>query len=285
MLVAIGIADAFVLGVLSSRPHLVWTLHAGGTLEDRPRYQKSLCFDPFPFPDCSETFKDRIRAVAEELDAHRKARQVEHPRLTLTQMYNVLEKLKAGEHMDEDDESTKAQGLVLILRELHDQLDSLVAEAYGWPTALPDEEILERVVALNADRVREERGGKVGWLRPEFQIPRFGSEVERARLEEERRRARDEKRARPQQSNLTPEDDLEEAKQRFPTGDELAETAAIIGVLRAAQSALSIDDISRHFSQGRQVERRVASTVLALARLGHLASSDGGNTFTLHPVA
>ena len=35
--------------------------------------------------------------MAEELDTHRKARQAEHPKLMLTQMYNVLEKLKAGE--------------------------------------------------------------------------------------------------------------------------------------------------------------------------------------------
>jgi hypothetical protein len=74
-------------------------------------------------------------------------------------------------------------------------------------------------------------------------------------------------------------------KPKFPTGDELAETAAVMWVLRAAQSALSIEDIARHFSQGRRIEQRVASTVLALARLGHLASSDGGDTFTLHPVA
>ena len=59
-------------------------------------YVKSRCFDPFPFPVCSDALKAKIRAVAEELDAHRKARQAEHPKLTLTQMYNVLEKLRAG---------------------------------------------------------------------------------------------------------------------------------------------------------------------------------------------
>src|SRR5690606_2215184 len=49
MVVAIGSDDAFHLGVLSSRWHVIWTLAQGGTLESRPRYSKSRCFDPFPF--------------------------------------------------------------------------------------------------------------------------------------------------------------------------------------------------------------------------------------------
>ena len=71
----------------------MWRVHL---LEDRPVYVKSRCFDPFPFPVCSDALKAKLRAVAEELDAHRKARQAAHPRLTLTQMYNVLDKLRAA---------------------------------------------------------------------------------------------------------------------------------------------------------------------------------------------
>ena len=71
--------------------------------------------------------------VAEELDAFRKARQNDYPRLTLTQMYNVLEKLKAGQTLTDEDKCIKDQGLVLILKELHERLDALVFEAYGWP--------------------------------------------------------------------------------------------------------------------------------------------------------
>ncbi|MGH8642286.1 MAG: class I SAM-dependent DNA methyltransferase, partial [Burkholderiales bacterium] len=76
-LVAIATDDAYILGVVSSRLHAVWAAHLGATLEDRPRYTNSYCFDPFPFPDCSDALKAKIRAVAEELDAHRKARQAE----------------------------------------------------------------------------------------------------------------------------------------------------------------------------------------------------------------
>lgn len=286
MLIVVSSDDAFILGVLSSSIHITWALRAGGWLGvgNDPRYSKSRCFDPFPFPDCPEPLKGRIRDVMEELDAHRKARQAAHPRVTITQMYNVLAKVRADEPLDEHDETIKSEGLILILRELHDRLDQLVSEAFGWPPSLSEEEILKRVVDLNAERRREEADGKIRWVRPDYQIPRFGSEAEKVRLAEERRRAREAQRL-PQQSHLALEDDLQEMKARFPTGDELAETAAVIGVLRAAQSAMSIEDISRHFAQGRQVERRVVSTVLALARLGHLSSLDGGETFTLRPVA
>jgi len=282
MLVVIGSDDAFHLGVLSSRVHVTWALNAGGTLEDRPRYNKSRCFDPFPFPDCDEGLKARIRAIAEELDALRKARQAEHPGLTLTQMYNVLEKLKAGEALTEEEERIKDQGVVLILKERHERLDALVFEAYGWPATLSDEEILERLVALNKERSIEEKTGKVRWLRPDYQIKRFGSDAEKARLAEEERRKKAEKdRLAPKQGVLGFEDDLQEMKPKFPTNDELAETVAVMRVLEAAAEPVSVEEIARHFAQGKQIEKRVGSVVAALARLGHLSSADGGKKVAL----
>jgi hypothetical protein len=38
----------------------------------------------------------------------------------------------------------------------HKKLDSAVAAAYGWPDDLTDEQILERLLALNLERVEEE---------------------------------------------------------------------------------------------------------------------------------
>ena len=288
-LVCFGFDDAYDLGVLSSRVHVCWTLAVGGTLEDRPIYTKSLCFDPFPFPDPPDALKSRIRAVAEELDAHRKARQAEHPRLTLTQMYNVLEKLKSGDELNAAEETIKDQGLVLILRELHEKLDALVFEAYGWPVTLTDDDVLERLVALNKQRALEEKVGIIKWLRPDYQIPRFGSDAERARLDDERRQSRAADKLRPRQGALDLVDDLREmlphdeddAKPRYPTNDELAETAAVMRALATASQPIAITEIARTFSQGRQIEKRVASTILALARLGHLSSPDGGETFAL----
>ena len=290
-LIAIGSDDAFHLGILSSRAHVVWALRAGGWLGvgNDSVYVKSRCFDPFPFPDQPDTLKSRIRDVAEELDAHRKSRQAEHARLTLTQMYNVLEKLRAGDDLTPAEETIKDQGLVLILRELHDTLDALVFEAYGWPATLTAEDILERLVALNKQRTLEEKVGKIKWLRPDYQIPRFGSDADRARLDVERRTAGANDRLRPRQGALDLDDDLREmlpredenSKPRYPTNNELAETAAVMRVLATASQPVAITEIARTFSQGRQIEKRVASTILALAQLGHLSSPDGGETFAL----
>lgn len=49
MLVNIASDDPFVLGVLTSRLHVIWALAAGGTLEDRPRYNKSRIKKRSPF--------------------------------------------------------------------------------------------------------------------------------------------------------------------------------------------------------------------------------------------
>jgi hypothetical protein len=63
--IGFGSSDAYVLGVLSSAVHICWTLANGGTLEDRPRYNKDVCFDPFPFPSPGELLKDKIRSIAD----------------------------------------------------------------------------------------------------------------------------------------------------------------------------------------------------------------------------
>jgi hypothetical protein len=177
----------------------------GGTLEDRPIYTKTRCFDPFPFPACTDAQQQTIRDLAERLDAHRKRQQQLHPWLTLTDMYNVLDKLRAlsanpastsdstdpasfvvipegnllspipnPQTFTEHDHNIYTAGLIAILRELHDELDRAAFAAYGWPenpTALTTEQILERIVALNAERRAEEASGLIRWLRPEYQTP------------------------------------------------------------------------------------------------------------------
>ena len=76
MLIAIALDDAYPLGVLSSQVHIDWALATGGTLEDRPRYNKTRCFETFPFPDTdtglTPALRGRIAQLAEQIDAHRK---------------------------------------------------------------------------------------------------------------------------------------------------------------------------------------------------------------------
>ena len=109
--------------------------------------------------------------MGEELDAHRKRVQAQHPGLSLTAMYNVLEALRAGRALSPKETATHAAGLVSLLRQLHDDLDAAVAAAYGFPSDLSDAEILTRLTALNAARAAEEATGTIRWLRPAYQHP------------------------------------------------------------------------------------------------------------------
>ena len=181
-LACIASEDAYHLGVLSSRIHFFWAVAAGGTLEDRPRYNNSVCFAPFPFPDPTPDLKERIRGLGERLDKHRKARQALHPDVTLTGMYNVLEALRAGRELSAKERDIHEKGLVAILRQLHDELDAAVAQAYGWPPDLPEAEILARLVELNHKRAAEEKDGIIHWLRPEYQCRDKARPAKQAKL-------------------------------------------------------------------------------------------------------
>jgi hypothetical protein len=192
-LIAIATADAFHLGVLSSSLHGSWALAAGSWLGvgNDPVYVKSRCFETFPFPDddtgLTPALRERIASLAEQIDAHRKRQQAAHPGLTLTGMYNVLEALRTNAHAPQDaqreltakEKTIHTQGLVAVLASLHAELDAAVLSAYGWSDlaaahavgAGSNDTLLERLVALNAQRASEEAAGHIRWLRPAFQDP------------------------------------------------------------------------------------------------------------------
>ena len=91
--------------------------------------------------------------------------------MMLTHMYNVLEKLRAGEVIEGKDKQIYDDGLIWILRQIHDEIDAATVEAYGWPNDLSDEIILKRLVMLNRERALEETKGQIRWLRPDYQNP------------------------------------------------------------------------------------------------------------------
>jgi len=143
-LVVAALSDASALSVLSMRAHEVFSLAEGGWLGvgNDPTYNHSACFNRFPFPTRTDTQTTRLRALGEELDAHCKAQQAAHPKLTLTGMYNTLEKLRAGDRIEESDREIYDQGLIGILRDIYARIVAEVAAAYGWPADLPEAEIL-----------------------------------------------------------------------------------------------------------------------------------------------
>lgn len=171
MIVCVASGDAYHLGVLSSKIHVAWALASGGLLEDRPRYNKTLCFDPFPFPEPSSKIRAEVSAIMEEIDKIRKDVLAEHTFLTLTTLYNLRQKLQSGQPLTDSEREGCRVGQVSIIAHLHDRLDAAVASAYGWSANMTATEIVAHVVALNAERVAEEAAGKVRWLRPEYQAP------------------------------------------------------------------------------------------------------------------
>ncbi|MEP0548080.1 MAG: DNA methyltransferase [Rhodothermales bacterium] len=177
-LVAVAIDDAYHLGVVSSRVHGMWALAAGGRLGvgNDPVYNKGKCFETFPFPVPTEAQEAEIRRLGDAIDAHRKARQAAHPTLGLTDLYNAVEALRAGRALDETEQRAADAGLAHTLLDLHRQLDRVVLEAYGWSDLDAEAKtfegaVLDRLVALNAERREEERQGVVRYLRPAFQDP------------------------------------------------------------------------------------------------------------------
>ncbi|MEZ6012251.1 MAG: type IIL restriction-modification enzyme MmeI [Hyphomonas sp.] len=183
MLICIAHSEAWMLAVLSSRIHCAWALAAGGWLGvgNDPRYQKTRCFDPFPFPELSDAQKQNLTSLGEGLDAHRKATIEKHSDATLTNLYNLLERVRefergsqdgaAPEPLTEREREQYDRWQIGVLKTWHDDIDAAVFTAYGWPSVLIDEDILERLVELNLKRASEERRGVVKWLRPDYQNP------------------------------------------------------------------------------------------------------------------
>ncbi len=272
---AIGFAieDASFFGILSSRYHHVWSLSVGATLEDRPRYRNNTCFDPFPFPDINDEKKARIRDLGERLDAHRKRVQTEHAEVTLTAMYNGLARLRKIERMQKADEEAAPltekerafhdSALIGILKQIHDDLDAAVADAYGWPIDLPDEEILERLVAINHERAAEEKKGLIRWLRPDFQDPDGKSRIQPAF------EGMDQDSEIPQSATH-----LSQTQITWPktVPDQLR---AIRDLLASRPGAWTVDDVAAAFKRAHKatIRRHLES----MEALGILVSTDGAD--------
>jgi hypothetical protein len=135
--------DDYFFGVLQSRAHEVWALAQGTQLESRPRYTPTSTFETFPFPRPVDGQKQAIAEAANELDRLRRAwlnpevagglglPSDELKKRTLTNLYNERPTWLANAHA---------------------ALDAAVFAAYGWPSAISDQEILARLLALNLER-------------------------------------------------------------------------------------------------------------------------------------
>ncbi len=258
MLRVIASDNAFHLGVLSSHAHSIFSLRKGGWIGagNDPRYQAE-CFSTFPFPDASDAQKERIRGLADELDSLRKRVLTEHDFLTMTKLYNVREKLKAGDTLDENERAIHDVGCVGVIHELHNKIDAAVAAAYGWPVDLSDDEILVRLVALNRERAEEERRGIIRWLRPEYQVAH-------AKL----RAAKEEQ----------IEADLQAPEAALPAlpKDDAELVATLRWTLRIIGKPIEPKALAQHFRDGSKAVRRVERGLRLLVAAGTVRRSEFG---------
>jgi hypothetical protein len=254
MLYAVCLDQSWHLGVLCSRPQTVWSLAAGAWMGigNDPRWRNGTCFDPFPFPAATPAQEARIGALAERLDQHRRDAQARDTKAHLTAQYNALARLReaqsGGTPLTPAERAAQGVMLTAVLAGLHDDLDAAVAEAYGWPVTLTDEELLERLVALNAERAAEEAAGTVRYLRPELQAS-AGEQLGLVRSRE------------------APEadDDAPESAGAVPWPKELMQQiAAVLAVVRPRAAPWTFAEITRAFKGARRETLRAQLDGLTL---------------------
>ena len=127
--------DDYSMGVLTSRAHGAWARFASSTLETRFRYTPTSVFETFVWPDADDDHRKLIGDSSRRL-YERRSEICLADQIGLTTLYNRVDD---GAHED--------------LAALHRNLDHAVASAYGWPTAVADDdaETVRRLRALNAD--------------------------------------------------------------------------------------------------------------------------------------
>lgn len=168
-LVVFALCSQTAFAVLQSRVHTCWVAHTSSTLETRQGYRPSDCFETFPFPRPEpRALIPLVEEIGERLYAERATYMIDTNQ-GLTQTYNQLKDPKCDEP------------LILTLRQLHEDTDRAVLNAYGWTDLVvprfcpktPDERgaleefqdtVIDRLFALNAERAEEEK--RLGAAKP-----------------------------------------------------------------------------------------------------------------------
>jgi type II restriction/modification system DNA methylase subunit YeeA len=133
--------DDFFYGVLNSSIHVLWALKMGTFLGvgNDSRYTTTTCFETFPFPRPTQAQNETISKAAtylEQCRTHLKGK-------TLTEIYNALEECRKNPSPTHE---------AFTLMDAHERLDKAVFAAYGWEHPLSEDDILERLLALNLER-------------------------------------------------------------------------------------------------------------------------------------
>lgn len=153
--------DDCFFGVLHARVHELWARSTGTQLREAEsgfRYTPTTTFETFPFPFAP----GRERADDERVGAIAAAARLVS--LRDAWLNSGSSPLPAGAGP-----GVRTRTLTALYNErpawlgmAHAALDRAVLDAYGWPHGLADDEILARLLALNAARARRgDHGGMV----------------------------------------------------------------------------------------------------------------------------
>ena len=266
MLVVIATDDAANLGILSSHVHVVFGRCAlvGGSVSATIRaIPNHAALIPSHSPTANN-IQSRLYASSPKNSTLTASACVRTSRTHTDRAYNVLEQLRAGTkpgELDEHDITTFDDGLLLIMKELHDRLECAVAEAYGPPADLSDDEALARLVALNKERSEEE---SAAWCAGSARTTRF-------RASPKRRQAGGRKEGAQVAAETHP----------LPSSRSLVSIWArgancrIFATLAAASDPLNAKVLAAQFRRTKTTEKKVSECVASLARLGYVTSEDG----------
>ena len=147
--IAIAREDDYTFGVLHSRFHELWARGMGTQVREAEsgfRYTPTTCFETFPFPEPTEDQRNAIALAAERLNELREG--------WLNPVTDDGQPALTGNTLRQRTLTNLYNDRPSWLANVHDSLDAAVADAYGLPADLADEEVLEHLLALNYHRAR-----------------------------------------------------------------------------------------------------------------------------------
>lgn len=174
-------SDGMCFGLLNAHGHELWSLRTASWhgVGNDPTYNVESCFETFPFPEGltpnipAADYADDPRAIAigeAAAELNRLRENWLNPADLVVVEPEIMPTAAPGEApvhypdrmLARDEEAAKAlkkRTLTNLYNErpawlanAHAQLDAAVAAAYGWPADLSDDEVLERLFALNQER-------------------------------------------------------------------------------------------------------------------------------------
>ena len=180
--VVLPFANTAPFAVLQSRIHEIWVRFFSSTLKDDLQYTPSNCFDTFPFPENWATHAD-LEAAGKKCYEYRATLMVDKHE-GMTRIYNRFHDIY------------ETDPRIVELRELHAAMDRAVLDTYGWSNIPTDcdflldyeidettwgrkkkpyryrwpnsvrDEVLARLLALNAERAADEADRSAPDVRP-----------------------------------------------------------------------------------------------------------------------